>query len=796
MDEEFDTSVDTSDVDTSADMDTLDVVDDVPDDIPDDIPEDVPEDEPEMTGEDDLSEDIPEDVPEDEPELTEENDLSDDIPEDVPEDEPEMTGEDDLTEDIPEDVPEDEPELTEENDLSDALPEDVPENEPELTEEDDLSEDIPEDVPDDEPEMTEEDDLPDDISEDVSDDEPEPMENDFTEDRPEDVSDDESESMKDDLQDAFEEQDEDASDNDDSTTDEVSEETTSETEDTDAAEQISDTQDEPLDDTATNEVSEETTSDTEDTDAAEQVADTQDEPLDDTATDEVSEETTSETEDTDAAEQISDTQSEQLDDTATDEPNELPTTEQYGASLDDASINEAIGNEASEDELSDNYEEANAYESRLADDAVSDIDEKSAMDRMSDYMNSHNYGLDDKDTYMSDPEWISINRDLKAELGIPQTAQEQMMDYMGSHNYGIWDRETYMKDPEWQSLNEALQNEIAGVDTTNSLVENDIVDPTEEKRKISDFFANIFGSSAQQNEPPNGGVSFASDDEVNSLDITSQILQQPDDVNDNISEEQDLVKEIEGMDFNDLSDEDKDLMYNTAKEHIGEKYGDLVSEYRLDEIPKHIKIADTEECRKAYEASGEKYSDNTVGFYCPATDEIYVDAPRNGDMTEIMATIEHESLHLASNGGLNGKLEIVEGMSTYRRNTNLNEGVTELYAMMDMEEMGFDYTSTSYQQQVEVVKALEDAIGKDTIRTAYFNNQPDLIRSEFETAFASESEVQSLEVGKTIHNGTYIDFLNSLDQYIATDRRDPNYDSRRDTVFNWISNLKAKRRIN
>ena len=679
MDEEFDTSVDTSDVDTSADMDTLDVVDDVPDDIPDDIPEDVPEDEPE------------------------------------------------------------------------------------LTEEDDLSDDIPEDVPDDEPEITDEDGLPDDISEDVSDDEPEPMENDFTEDIPEDVSDDESESMKDDLQDAFEEQDEDASDKDDSTTDEVSEETTSETEDTDAAEQISDTQDEPLDDTAT---------------------------------DEVSEETTSETEDTDAAEQISDTQSEQLDDTATDEPNELPTTEQYGASLDDASINEAIGNEASEDELSDNYEEANAYESRLADDAVSDIDEKSAMDRMSDYMNSHNYGLDDKDTYMSDPEWISINRDLKAELGIPQTAQEQMMDYMGSHNYGIWDRETYMKDPEWQSLNEALQNEIAGVDTTNSLVENDIVDPTEEKGKISDFFANIFGSSAQQNEPPNGGVSFASDDGVNSLDITSQILQQPDDVNDNTSEEQDLVKAIEGMDFNDLSDEDKDLMYNTAKEHIGEKYGDLVSEYRLDEIPKHIKIADTEECRKAYEASGEKYSDNTVGFYCPATDEIYVDAPRNGDMTEIMATIEHESLHLASNGGLNGKLEIVEGMSTYRRNTNLNEGVTELYAMRDMEEMGFDYTSTSYQQQVEVVKALEDAIGKDTIRTAYFSNQPDLIRSEFETAFASESEVQSLEVGKTIHNGTYIDFLNSLDQYIATDRRDPNYDSRRDTVFNWISNLKAKRRIN
>ena len=582
---------------------------------------------------------------------------------------------------------------------------------------------------------------------------------------------------------------------DETATDEVAEETTSEMEDTDSTEQTEDTQDEQLDETDTDEVAEETISETEDTDSTEQTEDTQDEVTDDAASDEVAEETATETEDTDSAEQTEDTQDEQLEDSTTDESNELPT-EQYDAPLNDVAINEAMNNDASQDEQVDGYDDSNTLESRMTDDTVSDTDEKSAMDRMSEYMNSHNYGLDDKDTYMSDPEWISINRDLKAELGIPQTAQEQMMDYMGSHNYGIWDRDTYMKDPEWQSLNEALQNEIAGVDTSSSFVENDIVDPTEERGKVSDFFASLFGGSSQQNEPQGSGTSFASNDEVDSLDTTSQILQQREDVADNVVEEQDFVKAIEGMDFNDLSDEDKDLMYNTAQKHIGEKYGDLVSEDRINEIPKHIKIADTEECRKAYEASGGKYSDNTVGFYCPATDEIYVDAPRNGDMTEIMATIEHESLHLASNGGLNGNLEIVEGMSTYRRSTNLNEGVTELYAMRDMEEMGFDYNSTSYQQQVEVVKALEDAIGKDTIRTAYFNNQPDLIRSEFETAFASESDLQSLEAGKTVHNGTYLDFLNSVDQYIDTHPRDPNYDSRRDTVFDWISNLKAKRRIN
>ena len=325
---------------------------------------------------------------------------------------------------------------------------------------------------------------------------------------------------------------------------------------------------------------------------------------------------------------------------------------------------------------------------------------------------------------------------------------------------------------------------------------NDIVDPTEKRGKVFGFFASLFGGRSQQNEPQNVAASFTLNDEADSLETTSQILQQPDDVADTVSEEQEFVKAIKGMDFDALSDEDKDLMCNTAQKYIKKKYGDLVSEDRINEIPKHIKIADTEECRKAYEALGDKYSDNIVGFYCPATDEIYVDAPRNGDMTEIMATIEHESLHLASNGGLNGNLENVEGMSIYRLSTNLNEGVTELYAMRDMEEMGFDYNSTSYQQQVEVVKALEDAIGKDTIRTAYFNNQPELIRSEFETAFASESDLQALEAGKTVHNGTYIDFLNAVDQYIDTHPSDHNYDSRRDTVFDWISNLKAKRRIN
>ena len=684
MDEELDTSVDTSDVDTS-DVDSsadIDFSDDVSEDIPDDIPDDIPEEDySEEIGNDELTEDIEEDT--DVP--SESDDYSDEIPDEVVEDDTE-------TDDIDAD------------DIQEEL-EDIPEDQStDLDNSDDSSDDL-------------QDELPEDISSDDSSDASD--ENDTVDSIPEDVGD--NEQPTDDQTDVTE--------------DTVADETAEAPSDTEADEQPTDDQTDATEDTAADETAEAPS----DTETDEQPADDQTDVTEDTAADDV-----------------------QAESGKTGSGPNIVDKDVMGSDLD------------------------------------SDTTEKSAMDRMSEYMSSHNYGLDDKGTYMADPEWIAINRDLKAELGIPQTAQEQMADYLGSHNYGIWDRATYMKDPEWQSLNEALQNEASEINTSNSFEEPELLEAPESKGSIQNFFSNLFGAPNTTNQPssdPNLATPAidVGHEETNEAQPISQILQQPQST-DTTDTPADVVKAVNEMDFNDLSQADKDLMYNTAKQHIGNEYGDLVGSDRLDEIPKHIKIADTEECRKAYEASGGKYGDNTVGFYCPATDEIYVDAPRNGDMTEIMATIEHESLHLASNGGLNGSLEIMDGVSSYRRSTNLNEGVTELYAMRDMDSLGFDYKSSSYQQQVDVVRSLEDAIGKDTVRTAYFKNKPDLIRSEFEKAFATPEEISQLAPGKTVHNGKYIDFLNSLDEYIDTSPYDPSYSSKRDTVYNWISNLKQNRR--
>ena len=358
MAEEFDASVDTSDVDASADMDTSDVVDDVPDDIPDDIPEDVPEDEPEMAEEDDLSEDIPEDVPEDESELTEENDLSDDIPEDVPEDEPELTEEDDLSEDIPEDVPEDESELTEENDLSDDIPEDVPEDEPEITDEDGLPDDVPEDIPEEQEEI--EDAFSDvdggDSAEPADDAQDDSMGDAATEEVVEDTS---SEADSDDSTDPT---DEDAQNEplNDITTDGTTEDATSNVDNGDTAEPIEGTQDESMDDAATSEDAVNASSDVDGGDTAKPIEGTQDESMDDAATSEDAVNASSDVDGGDTAKPVEDTLDKSMDDTTTDEVAEDATSDldsgdstETAEDTQDEPMDDTAADETTEDATSD-----------------------------------------------------------------------------------------------------------------------------------------------------------------------------------------------------------------------------------------------------------------------------------------------------------------------------------------------------------------------------------------------------------------------------------------------------------
>ncbi len=385
-------------------MDTSVDTSDIPDDIPADVPEDIPEDIP-----DDIPEDVPEDIPEDEPSDVD-DDIPEDVPEDIPEDEPSDVG-DDIPEDVPEDIPEDEP-----SDVGDDIPEDV-------------SEDIPEEVP----AGTEEaDEQPTDAQDDVTDDpaaeaEEAPADAEETDEQPTDAQD----GVTDDPAAETEEAPTDAEEADEQPTDDPAEAEESpeicpicgkpkpcdcdihETEDSSEICPICG-KPKPCD------------CDTHETDDSPEICPVCGKPK---PCDCDLQETEGEETPVDSEEAPADTQKksdadgltkEQL--VGTNEPSDLPGTPNQG------------GLDTSETE-------------------------PDAFSKLSDYMNAHNYGPQDFNTYSQDPEWRNLHRAAFPDYEMPPLTQEnamgQLYDFMNSHGYGPNDLEEYSQNPVWRELQSA-----------------------------------------------------------------------------------------------------------------------------------------------------------------------------------------------------------------------------------------------------------------------------------------------------------------------------------------------------
>lgn len=86
-------------------------------------------------------------------------------------------------------------------------------------------------------------------------------------------------------------------------------------------------------------------------------------------------------------------------------------------------------------------------------------DDKTSFEKLSEYMNEHNYGPDDFASYSQDPVWRTLHREVYPDYEMPELSQEnartQLSEYMNEHNYGIDDFETYSQDPVWRELHGA-----------------------------------------------------------------------------------------------------------------------------------------------------------------------------------------------------------------------------------------------------------------------------------------------------------------------------------------------------
>lgn len=109
------------------------------------------------------------------------------------------------------------------------------------------------------------------------------------------------------------------------------------------------------------------------------------------------------------------TESTQTVDTENEAPrNDTETQNDSADNKNDSSTDTRDQNEEQPDDTNSRME--NKSETPEGEDAY-----RTAMNNMADYMNGHNYGLDDYSEYSRDPEWQKLNADLQQSLGMDVT---------------------------------------------------------------------------------------------------------------------------------------------------------------------------------------------------------------------------------------------------------------------------------------------------------------------------------------------------------------------------------------
>ena len=317
-------------------------------------------------------------------------------------------------------------------------------------------------------------------------------------------------------------------------------------------------------------------------------------------------------------------------------------------------------------------------------------------------------------------------------------------------------------------------------DTTTETDET-VQDTSEKNRSIRDFYNSFLG-----------GKGKGSDDSVGEeFKPVNQILQTPDTKDVKLADE-DLDK-INNMNTSELSSEDKDLIFETGKHTITNKYGNFADFGKAGDLSEKINIASTAECKKEYELSGKPYDDNILGFYNPNSEQIFIDAERNNVPADVMATVEHEMLHKASNGGMYGSITSMTGEKVYNKDLciGLDEGVTEMLAIDDMKDMGFEYQSNAYNNEVYAARLLSDAMGEDVIKQAYFGNNPEMLRIQFESVFATNEDLQRMKNGEVYTNGKFMDYMKATNEFGLCTPGKSDYDTKKYYIDSLIEEYKA-----
>ncbi len=350
---------------------------------------------------------------------------------------------------------------------------------------------------------------------------------------------------------------------------------------------------------------------------------------------------------------------------------------------------------------------------------------------LNNYMQKHNYGWDDYLTYSCDPEWQKLQKAVHPTSGLVDSfngtalARQHLAEYMYAHNYTQADYAIYSKDPEWQRLHRtayptAIVNgkmakcsvSVADIDTVNKKI----------KDRAHEFFGHfidgtkgMFNTEHSASRPINQILAGAYDPLASSMDSLGQ-----------------KFAALKNIPVNKLSKRNLETIVDIAITNLKSKYQTTVSAERFSDLARKISFVRETDIKKEL---GSNYCPNICGYYRPATESratesIRINMDGNASVGDLLATIDHEAMHLLSKtsrkvegGVLND--DIVFG------NVGMNEGITEMYSIKNMQTINPEYVSQSYIDEVEIMKKFESICGADKLLNAYMHNDWSDIRDDF-----------------------------------------------------------------
>lgn len=362
-----------------------------------------------------------------------------------------------------------------------------------------------------------------------------------------------------------------------------------------------------------------------------------------------------------------------------------------------------------------------------------------ARQHLTEYMYAHNYTQADFATFSRDVEWQRLHQMAYPDSGVvaslvgSELAKQHLRDYMYEHNYSQMDYALYSKDPEWQRLHKtayptALSNDkaskhsisVADTDTVNAKI----------KDRAHEFFEHFIGGSKESS-----GIESPISRPVNQ--ILAGVFDTPTSSVDSLNRQFTALKNVS---VNELSQKNLETIVDIAITNLKSKYQTTVSPERFSDLSRKISfIRET----VVKEELGRNYSPNICGYYSPATDTIRINLDGNSSVGDLLATIDHEAMHLISKAHRNVEGGVLNSDIIFG-NVGMNEGITEMYSIKNMQTVNPEYVSHSYNDEVDIMAKFESICGSDTLLNAYMHNDLSHIRDDFNSCVGNRKAFEKL----------------------------------------------------